>query len=601
MSNSLFQDQEFSSKLAKAPTDKVSANLKGYTDTFIKESASLKTKLGVKELDLTQILRAGEKYREAMVNMSMKPLTLEAEALAGRIESAEEGSNARLGMELRLGMLQNDITFMKESLGQTVTRTWGESIGQPGVAPNMATVLPLQYINHIQNSFVKLVKTEVATKRMWPRQRVRNQVQVTGSDKIYYLPECLEDKSFLDLVLSAENRKKVVSVDTVAKPSTAVFNILAEFGADLVKGKDTLAPVAKLKYIVVDKAVVGTAENVKITLDDTVAAMTNPLRRNMLSILVTEKTSKKEFHIQMDFNFDEAIMRYLHTPGVLEIGFEAALAGGNFTRTITGMKSVREDFTVDIDEVISGTYSYNPMEALDKMTLENINTTVTAAEIMNTVLQAAKDRYGFKEMDTLWDQLTAATEVSRYNHKFHAQIDFDPDPTKTNVRPSSIYTFRTETLDEGLSEMMLDFDLKLKPATGFVTSMWTSKQNGRLFGEMVKVIGAGEVYGGVTSGADIKCGTIQGRAFKLLETQREDADSATIKAAPFSNDANEETFTMLQWETRMINDNSIRDIKNITMPSIHIIDNFKLHATHNIQGRLNLTNKDKISRVTKVV
>lgn len=564
-----------------------------YADSLMRAGEVNKVNMGA-EFDV--LMKMGDSAVEAFAESCMVPLTetaIDAKKnfdLVARDSSASH--QAKVIATLRNNQAMADKTFMEAYLKQTGYILAAEA-AQGQLQVQEQVLMPLQYINYLQSTARHIVPAEVVDNEIFIRQRHIKVAKIRGSETEYKFPEALQNKTYLDAVLSADNKSEICRVNTTDHPSNQVLDLVSLFGVGYSNTKDKINGVVKFKKI----KLVGVAE--PIVLADTYNNMIDLQKKGDTVIFTTVKDSLGTSHkiqIAATVDFVKSTMEYTATANVEEFYIEMSIKGGNFGRGIE-TREYKENFHYHVTKHIQGSFNWNYREVLQKMNFEHTDLIVTAAEMMGEVFDAAKDHYQYSELDKSWDELVALNTAGMLpSTDFVAAltVDLGPDPTKVAVVTDNPGSLRNTFINDAVTKLLLQVRNKYKPKTGMTTNMWTNLEIARVFGPEETVVAAGENYGGVSSIVNVRGGSIKGNVYKLVETQRENLASTEIKMIPFFNDANNETYKFLQWETRRFDDNSYRDPIAPNQPSFHVVDYFQFIGVNKAMYRLNITNKDAL-------
>lgn len=577
-----FTSNDFGDRLLKDKAPQAKQYAESLQNMVASRNYSLKA-------EFVTIMSLPEAQRKEFAEGCMAPLASELKDINKEFAANKNSSDlvAKNLTDLKMKTVKADHTFMEAYMAQTM-QIFAAEAATGNLAPNQQVLLPLQYINTLGSSFRFIVPSEVATQAAFIRQKTRKYGYISGDTTEYPFPDALKNKTFLNAVLGADNQPTTWTVKLSEHPSTQVLDLLTPFGASIVKGKDKIGNLVRIKSITIDGVKKVLAASYNTTID--------PLKKGDFTITLPTAVPGTKSFLGGEVNFEKSEMVFNASSDITEFELELTLRSGTFGRGIR-TKEVKEQMHYAIDRHIQGTFSYNYREVMDKMNFENTDLVVLAAEIMTEIMEAAKDHYGYTEMDNKHAELTslkAAGGLTSDDYVDGYTVNLGPDPTKIAVVTDNPGALRNTFINDGFSKLGLGFKTKYNPRAGFVTNMWTNLEVGRIVGPEESIITAGDSYAGVTANTTVRAGAVKGYQFKLVETQREDNTSTEIKMAPVFNDANMETFKFFQWETKMFNDNSYRDPSNMAAPSFHMVDHFKLLSIQAAMAKLNITNKDHL-------
>lgn len=550
-----------------------------YAESLRKATETSKLNLAA---EFTTIIHSGEAARNKVALYAMSAMYDQAEDAAKEEAIASKSGNtlsAHLA-KMKLSMAKQDVKFLESQLTALAHSMWGES-GMGGLVSNQQVMLPLQYLNYMQSTFKYLVPSETATQRTLVKQKQRKVGWVEGDTKEYPFPDALQSSEFLEKVLKADTQKQVIPINTTAYPSSAPVALLDLMGPAVVKKRDKISPTLTIKSV----TIAGKKRPLPYGFNTSVDAV----KKGDFSIVI--KVDATRYQLSGDVDFVNSEINYQATPGIEEFEVECGLYTGTFQRAVR-TREYKEQLHISIDGGVAGVFSYNTMEIADKLTMENTDMVVTAAEIMNEIFEAAKDYNGFKYLDSKWDELVSLEAIGALStdDKISSYtVNLGPDSAKYTGDPGAL---RNRFVNDGISKLCLQMKTKMRKA--FVANCWTNLEISRVIdqnGENV-MFKQGDVYGGVSVPTVVRGAIIAGYSVKLVDTEREALDSKLIKMIAQSEDPTVETFKMLQWVTEFKTDNSYRDPQNPNMPCFTILDNFKVYSIFNVMARLTVLNAD---------
>ena len=558
----------------------------GYAKSVKLFAEGLKTSKRINhKTDFVSIMNAGGDFAQLYKEGLMKPL------LADRDRISAEYNKASLEKKFlwkeQLDQAERDIGFIGGRMDTTM-KLFSEMSGSNDLKPNQQTLLPLQYLETIQNNSRLVIPYENTEVRTMSRQRVRKEIIVDGQK--YTLPDAYLDPVLMEKILNQDALQKEFTIPA----NSGNFDIVAAYGADATKGKDKLNPILKLtKIILVGGAVIKIPQT-----NDTQATWKS---RGKFSIMVQDiAPSTNKYHVSGEVDFREGVMTFLTTAGVSSVVVEASLSGGSFTRTFTANER-REDHEFVVDKQMSSQYTYNMLDLHDKLTLENVDGVMSATGIIYETAVNAKDYYAFNELKkykTSLDDGAYLTGLYQDNDVYDHVVDLNPTNGNNSLfRPTGPRSWREELIPEGMSKLAYDFGMKLESREGFQTIFWAQPMTTRLVDKMDVILTEGTEYGGVVADTTVMVGAVQGKPVKVVTTRRADkhtivADKGEVHsllALPISNAENEETFKFYQYFTMFDTEGKYRSPLDMISPTITYLDLFKMEALYIIMGELKLT------------
>lgn len=527
-----------------------------------------------------------EQGRVSTVKSICNPLLLqkaEAEkALARTTNTAEAALIAET-----IGMMKGDYEYIKKRMSQQTVLFANAASGmaQMELKTHNQIELPLQYLETIFCNSRQIMDYDTTEARQILKARMVKKIEMAG--KVYEFPEAMNNETLMDDILGAGNKKKKIEI-LPTDGTNGVVDLFTKFGEDAVKGTDRFNPVCKVTAVYVQEG----AETFKLTPDskNDMSTQATWASRGQFN-LVVQTAAKKNYNVSGHVNFSEGEMRFLATAGVTKFEVELSLVGGTF-RDSFSVGETREEKYIIVDQSVDAKYTWNPYDVTDKLTLENIDTLMSATSMIYETIINVKDYYAFKSIDdefnTIRDILALADYAGRTSNVM-IKDDTASGLPAAGYHPTDRVSWRNSEIPEAFRRMGIEYRDKFHSRSGFKTVFYGRPATTSLVGQLTVILAYGSEYGGVQTDYSVKSGVVNDELqVRLVSTERV-KETNLLKAIAKSDSENQEGFKFYQWMTLFCKNGELRDPENPAAACIVYTDAFKVENMFAVGGTLALT------------
>jgi hypothetical protein len=517
--------------------------------------------------------------------------------------SRREGFNGSLSEDDMLigekaDLINEDMAMVQERMDTTwelyqEAFTTGESI-----APMMAAIPPVQYLETIKSNGRLIVDHKTTDKYTFRKKWERRYLEIDGEKR--YFPDVVKDQDFMDNFLNHSQPEFTAELIT-ADHADNTANLIAESGVTNVNAdKNNLFPEIKITDVVATVDVGGTPTDrpgVFKEVNDNIITQHEGSKNNPQFFVVTEVdnsaaqdgSSTVEVAIGGKVDFTTGEISWRTQSEVKSFKVQGRISGSTISK-VSSVGVEREPMDFVIKERLNMVLSYDPKTLKDFGTIENTDGMMKLTATILDLAGHVKDHKIFKTLRDYKESLALANRLpvgdGTPNDWF--EEDFKKDPTTSEAyRPNTPVNWREEMLPDTIDQMVIELQKKFNAKNGIKNVMYADPRTTRLMPKMVSVVSKDKEYAGVAVDYDVYSINIKGNQIRVVSTERAgDLDELTI--VPRSNDKEQETFTFYQGYSKLFKNGEIRDIQHLQLPSLAYVDTFDMFPVHAIMARVNL-------------
>ena len=527
-----------------------------------------------------------EQGRTSTVRSIVNPLLLQIAEAEKAKARATNASDIALISET-IDMMTKDKTYIAKRMNQQTMLFANAASGmaQMELKTHNQIELPLQYLETIFCNSRQIMDYDTTEARQILKARMVKKIEMAG--KVYEFPEAMNNETLMDDILGAGNKKKKIEI-LPTDGVNGVVDLFTKFGEDAVKGTDRFNPVCKVVAVYVQEG----AETFKLTPDtkNDMSTQATWASRGQFN-LVVQTAAKKNYNVSGHVNFSDGEMRYLSTAGVTKFEVELSLVGGTFKDSFS-VGETREEKYIIVDQSVDAKYTWNPYDVTDKLTLENIDTLMSATSMIYETIINVKDYYAFKSIDdefaTIRDILALADYAGRTSNVMIKDDAASGIPT-AGYHPTDRVAWRNAEIPEAFRRMGVEYRDKFHSRSGFKTVFYGRPSTTSLVGQLTVILAYGSEYGGVQTDYSVKSGVVNDELQVRLVSSERVKETNILKAIAKSDSENQEGFKFYQWMTLFCKNGELRDPENPAAACIVYTDSFKVENMFAVGGTLSLT------------